>query len=298
MAAVRANFSDVPLIIGEWAVSPIATEPAARWRYFDFFVRTAAKYNTSTVLWDNGADFLNRGAHVWRDEVAVDIYRNAVIGIPNALPDSTTDGSPPQLSSAYIYHKANASVVDVTLPFLFNNNTLSSISLGTQPLLQGNHYTVTTSDITFTASFLTTVIAPSSPLGTLATLTLSFSHGATLQIPIIHYTAPTTPTSSLPLPAPSTDILIPITWAGQTRPAAVKAVKADGGYLVDDWTQYLPVLQQGRMTYASQWDWDQGNVVIKKGVVEAVREAGQSTVFTVEFWPREEGNRLDVRVEV
>lgn len=58
IAAVRGNFSDIPLIIGEWAASPVATETAARWRYFDFFLRTAAKYNTATVIWDNGADFL------------------------------------------------------------------------------------------------------------------------------------------------------------------------------------------------------------------------------------------------
>jgi endoglucanase len=164
------------LIIGEWAVSPVATETAARWRYFDFFVRTAAKYNTSTVLWDNGADFLDRGTHKWRDEVAMEIYRNAVKGIPNALPDSTTDGSATsQSSSAFIYHRKNDTVTNATLPFFFNGNTLSKISLGSRQLAKGKDYTVNGESITFSAAYLKTIITPSSPTGSLGVLTLTFN---------------------------------------------------------------------------------------------------------------------------
>src|SRR5689334_1924235 len=73
IAAVRGNFTDVPLVIGEWSASPVALEPAARWRYFDHFVRMAAKYNTSIMLWDNGNDYLDRSSHKWRDPVAQSI---------------------------------------------------------------------------------------------------------------------------------------------------------------------------------------------------------------------------------
>ena len=42
------NFTGIPTFVGEWAVATSQTEPAARWRYMDFFLRTAAKYGFST----------------------------------------------------------------------------------------------------------------------------------------------------------------------------------------------------------------------------------------------------------
>lgn len=298
IAVVRGNFSDVPLIIGEWAVSPVATETAARWRYFDFILRTATKYNTTTVLWDNGADFLDRATHVWRDSVALDIYRNAVKGIANALPDSTTDGSTTQQSSAYIYHLKNTTVTDVALPFLFNGNTLSKIALGSKQLSKGKDYSVSGSTITFATSFLSTVLTPTAPTGSLANLTLTFNRGAALSVNILRYAVPVLGRTSSALPATSADLSIPITWAGQNRPAAIKALKSDGTYLVDEWTQYLPALQQARLTYANHWDWDANNIILKSAVLDAVRSGGKTTTFTLEFYPRTPGNSANYTITV
>ncbi|KAI8937869.1 hypothetical protein NX059_005558 [Plenodomus lindquistii] len=298
ISSVRGNFSSIPLVIGEWAVSPVATETSARWRYFDFFVRTAAKYNTTTVLWDNGADFLNRATHLWRDPVALDIYQNAVKGIPNALPDSTTDGSTTQYSSAYLYQRSNASVTAQTLPFLFNGNTLSKIALGSKQLAKGKDYTVAGESITFTAPFLKTVLTPTAPTGSLANLTLTFNRGAALTVNILKYDVPTLNATTIPLPTTSADTLIPITWKGQNRPATIKAVKSDGSLLMDEWTSVLPPLQQGRLTYANHFDWDKDGVILKAAVFDAVRAAGKATTFTIELYPREPGNSVVVTVTV
>ena len=301
IARVRGNFSGIPIVIGEWAASPVATETAARWRYFDFFVRTAAKYNTSTVLWDNGADFLNRATHQWRDPTSLDIYLNAQKGIPNALPDSTTDGSATsQKSSAYIYHKKNTTVTDQTLPFLFNGNTLQKISVaGKTPkiLTKGQHYTVAGESITFKSTFLSTILTPTSLTGSLTNLTLEFNRGAKLNVDILQYGTPVLGRTSSALPATSADLSIPITWAGQNRPATVKAVRADGTYLFDSWTTVLGPLQQGRMTYGT-WDWDANNIILKASVLDAVRAAGQTTQFTIEFYPREPGNVANYTITV
>lgn len=301
LASVRGNFTGIPLIIGEWSASPVATETAARWRYFDFFARTAAKYNTSTVLWDNGADYLNRATHSWRDPVALDIYLNAQKGIVNALPDSTTDlSATSQNSSAYIYHKQNTTVADQTLPFLFNGNTLQKISVAAtnKVLTKGQHYTVAQQSITFTSAFLSTVLTPSSPTGTLANLTLEFNRGAKLSVNVLQYNTPTLQQSSSALPATSADLLIPITWAGQNRPAAIKAVRADGVYLFDSWTEYLGPLQQGRMSYPAQWEWDAQHVILPAAVLDAVRAADQTTTFTIEFYPRQPGNSVEYTITV
>lgn len=303
IAAVRGNFTDIPLVIGEWAASPVATETAARWRYFDHFVRMAAKYNTSTILWDNGADFLDRAAHTWRDQTALNIYMNAVKGIPNALPDSSTDGTTTtQQSSAYIYHKKGTNITDATLPFHFNGNKLSKnivlASSSNKPLNQGRDYTVTGESITFKSAFLSTLFTPSSKPGSVANLTLTFSRGAPLTINALQYSVPSLSNTTLKLPSTSTDLLIPLQWSGQTRPAAVRGVKSDGVGLVDDWTQYLPVLQQQRMTYGNQWDWNAQGVVLKAATLEAVRAGGKDTVFTIEFWPREPGNMVNFTITV
>jgi len=93
LANIRNNFTDVPLVIGEWAASPVATESAARCKYIDFFVRTARKYGTTTMLWDNGQDFLDRTQSRWRDPTAQSILSVAAssTNTSNALPDSTED---------------------------------------------------------------------------------------------------------------------------------------------------------------------------------------------------------------
>lgn len=262
---VRGNFSNVPLVIGEWASSPVATETAGRWRYFDHFVRTAAKYNTSTILWDNGADFLDRASHKWRDSVAQDIYANAVKGIPNALPDSTTDGSLTQQSSTYIYHKQGTNFSAVTLPFHFNGNKLAKnivLSTSGKSLNKGKDYSVSGESITFTPAFLATIFTPSSPTGSLANLTLTFDRGAALSVNMLQYATPSLASTSSKLPAVSADLLLPLRWQGQDRPAAIKATKLDGTYLVDDWTQYLPEIQRGRMTYNGQWNWNAEGVIL------------------------------------
>jgi endoglucanase len=231
--------------------------------------------------------------------VALDIYRNAVKGIANALPESTTDGSATtQSSSAYIYHRKNETVGDATLGFTFNGNTLSKISKGSRQLAKGKDYTVAGEKITFTSAYLKTIITPSSPTGSLANLTLTFNRGAALQVNVLQYTTPVLSSNSGPLPAAGQDLLVPVKWSGQNRPAAVKATKADGTYLVDDWTQYLPVLQQGRATYGNQWDWDAQGVIIKAAALDAVRAAGLSTTFMIEFYPREPGNAVEYTVTV
>ncbi|KAF2656724.1 glycoside hydrolase family 5 protein [Lophiostoma macrostomum CBS 122681] len=302
LAAVRGNFTDIPLVIGEWAASPVATETSARWRYFDFFLRTAAKYNTSTILWDNGADFLNRATHTWRDTVALSILKHAAKGTVNSLPDSTTDGSATsQFSSAYIYHQLNSTVSDASLPFLFNGNTLRSAKLAGKTLKSGTDYKVSGSNITFTSAFLTPILGTVTKPGSIANVTLSFSAGADLLVNVLAYQLPTSSTlgaTSSKLPATSADLAIPVTWPSQNRPAAIKATESNGAYLEDDWTQYLGPLQQGRLTYNNHWDWDADHVILKSAVLDAVRSAGRSTTFGIEFYPRSLGNVVNYTVTV
>ena len=253
-------------------------------------MRAAAKYKTGIVLWDNGIDQFERTTHTWRDPVALSILLNAANGTPNALPESTTDGTTPQTSSAYVFHRLNASVQAATLGFELNGNTLVSASLGAKQLARGTEYAVSGKDVTFSAAFLSTLLPPGTAPGPVGTITLGFSAGAALAVQVVQYGTPVLGATSSKVPATSADILIPVAWAGVPRVAAVRAVTVDGAILVDDWTQWLPELQRGRLTYSNHWDWEATHVILKAGVVDAVKAVGKSVVFTFEFWPREAGN--------
>ena len=301
LSIVRGNFTNTPIIIGEWSATTAYTETAARWKYFDDFIRTAAKYNTATMMWDNGADHLDRQARVWRDPTEISILMDAVAGQSNSLADSTEDaGATSQQTSAYLFHEVGTEGTVASLPYLFNGNTLQSISSPSGPLQEGTDYSVSGSNIIYKASFLSSYLSASADPGVKGNLTLTFSSGSPLALSIVQYSAPTlSSTTSAASAVPSgSDLKIPITWAGIEQVAAVKATLADGSFLVDSWTQYLGPLQQGRMTYSSQYNWDAQSVTITASAVQAVLSAGQTAVFEFEFYPRVEGNSANYTLTV
>jgi endoglucanase len=125
IASIRGNFTDVPIVIGETQAGTLL-ETAARRKYFDFLGRTATKYNTSVIVWDNGDAYLDRATGVWREPELIDILQRAIKGESNSLSDSTTDiEASSQNSSAYIWHKIGNEVTDQTVSFLLNGNTVN-----------------------------------------------------------------------------------------------------------------------------------------------------------------------------
>jgi len=267
LSIVRGNFTDVPIVIGEWSASMVATENTARWKYVDFFLRTARKYKTATVVWDNGADSFDRGAKKWRDEVTQNILMNASAGVPNALPKSTEDaGAESQFSDGYVYHKIGEEVKDAKLGFNLNGNILEYARLAGKKvnLQQDLEYDFSTSadgkegTVTFKAGFLTPLFASGGAidkrsgsaalkLGSVANISLTFNAGADLLVNVLQWDVPTLTLTNTSKLVTGADLLVPIKWAGQNRPAAIRAVKKDGSYLVDDWTQWLGPLQRGRL---------------------------------------------------
>ncbi|KAJ8124264.1 hypothetical protein O1611_g9377 [Lasiodiplodia mahajangana] len=126
---IRANFTDVPLIIGEFDASPINTEPAARRKYMDVVVSKAKELNTAVMVWDNGLDHFDRTTKQWKDPQSLQILLNAAAGVRNSLSDFTTDASATeQTSSAYVFHKMGDAVTDQTISISLNGNTLKSIA--------------------------------------------------------------------------------------------------------------------------------------------------------------------------
>ncbi|OQD86003.1 hypothetical protein PENSOL_c092G09109 [Penicillium solitum] len=271
---LRNAFPNVPLLLGEYDASPTNTEPAARWKYVDFLIKAAASLDISCVLWDN--DWT-----IWIEppESGVTLTR------------SPSSQNPPSLLQivCQIYGTA---VTAQTLPFIFNGNTLSSISDSTgSTLASGTDYSVSGANIIFTASYLSKHLSSTTTPGVIATLTLKFSGGDSSPIvQIVQWKAPTlSSTSAVASSVSGSDLSIPITWGGLPTVAAVKALTKSGTYLVDDWTVSLGPIQQARATYSNQYNWDDSHVILTSSAISSVISAGQSTVFTFEFFPRDNG---------
>jgi endoglucanase len=281
----NGNFTKVPAFVGEFGASPISTEPAARWKWFDYIARTAKAFDYSLILWDSGADDFNRSANTWND-----VWFNATAGCINTLADSTTDASATsQVTSAYIFHKVGDPVVAQSATYLLNGNTLSSIKNSAGTVLTSSEYTLSSGNLTLSSTYLCTLYNSTSVPGIKETLTLTFSAGITLKLQIVQYATPTIPLSTYKIDT-STDLHIPITCAGLPAVAAVKAILADGTFLADTWTQYLGPLQQGRWTYGD-WSSGAGTFIVNVAGLTVMKAANQTVTLTLEVSRLTPGDR-------
>ncbi|KAK5656751.1 hypothetical protein OQA88_4299 [Cercophora sp. LCS_1] len=291
LTSVRANFSDVPILLGEFSASQLNTEPAARWKWYDHVLRVCKQLGIGTVLWDNGLDNLQRETGIWRDPTSVEIAMAVLRGESNSLPESTTDPeAKTQESSAYVWNKLGENVTEKRVEFLLNGNAVVGVEYEGRNLT-GVEYGVQGGAVILRQEFLKGIF-DGDKVGSLANLTVRFSQGVNLGVELVQWDVPTIGLyeSRARDVRGGEDLHLPVVWKGLHRVAAVKIVKADGGFLVDDWTQWLPELQKGRGTYSNHWSFDHNRITIAKGAVEAVIAAGQNVTFTFEFFPRAEGN--------
>ncbi|KAF2817477.1 glycoside hydrolase [Mytilinidion resinicola] len=182
-------------------------------------------------------------------------------------------------NSAYIYHKASTPVTEQSLPFLLNGNTLESGYSSLKKVAASTDYVVVGSNITFKASLLSSFISSSTASGTVTNFTLTFSAGASLVVTVVQWDVPVLG-STTSKAVSGADLAIPITWKGILKSAAARP------------------LQQARTTYANQWNWDSSHVIITASAVADVTPSGKSTTFSIEAYPRVEGNNANYTLTV
>ncbi|KAH8593991.1 putative extracellular endoglucanase [Bisporella sp. PMI_857] len=288
----NGNFSSIPTFVGEWDASTANTEPAARWKYFDYFIRTANRFKYSTILWDNGNDHYDRTTNIWRDPISISTLFSAVAGTTNSLADSTTDASATtQSSGATLFHKVGDAVAAQSVTYLLNGNSLTAIRNSAGTALTSSQYSISGGTVTFSAAYLSTLYTSTAAAGIKDTLTLTFSAGTPLTLQVVQYDTPTIPTTTYKLSTvgTSSDLTVPITYKGLPKVAAIKATKADGTYLSDDWTVWLGPLQQSRWTYGS-WNWDATGLIVFASGLQTLQATGQTVTLLVEFFPRSVGS--------
>jgi endoglucanase len=278
----NGNFTGIPAFVGEWDSSTTNNEKAARWKYIDYFIRTANSFKYSTIIWDNGLDQFNRTSDTWYDPIDEDILFAAVAGTMNSLADSTTDASATsQNSSAYLFHKVGDPVIAQSVPYLLNGNTLKLIENSAGTALSSSQYSMSsTGSLTLTAAYLGTLYTSTAAAGIKDTLTLTFSAGTPLTLTVVQYDTPVIPTTSYVVD-PSADLYIPVTCKGLPEVAAVTAYNADGTYFIDTWTVYFGPLQQARWTYGD-WGWDDSHFIVYEAGLALIQAAAQTVTLTVE----------------
>jgi endoglucanase len=177
-----------------------------------------------------------------------------------------------------------------------NGNTITAITnTAGKTLKKGTDYTVTSSGVTISATYLSTVLKGA--IGLKDTLTIKSNRGVSLPFDVVLYSTPTVSSSSITITDSSSDYTIPVNVGGSTL-ATVKAVKADGTYLKDDWTSFLGALQQGRISWGDFDTTSDGKGVILKAALLATMKGVGKVTLTLEYWPRTEGNNVTVGVTV
>jgi endoglucanase len=249
----RTNFTNIPIILGEFGIGTPQTEPAARWKYYDFVVNSACNSTTSVMLWDSSGSFAPNTTTPYGDPTAMDIIIQAAKGVHNALPNSTENGNDPSYwSSAQLFQKLGDQIQNTNLPFLWNNKTLTAISCSDGPcqptLRNGIDYTTNSQNVTFTKSFMSSLFPSGAQPGLKANMVFHFDQGAAdLSIPAYLWSKPSLTTTNLAITnaTAQNDLWIPFKYAGLPKVAMATAQMFNGSYLVNSWTQWSGPMIKG-----------------------------------------------------
>jgi len=125
-------------------------------------------------------------------------------------------------------------VTDKTVYLQYNGNTLRGVYSSSGTALTSSQYTSVSGGVTLKAAYLNTLIAATPALGRIGSIVIKSSQGVDLPIEIRRYSTPAVSTATYLSPSTSAALNIPVTLNG-ARLAAVKAIKADGAYLKNDW---------------------------------------------------------------
>ncbi|PMD32599.1 glycoside hydrolase family 5 protein [Hyaloscypha variabilis F] len=290
----RTNFTNVPIIIGEFGIGTAMTETAARWKYYDFVVNSAYSSNTSVMLWDASSSFAPNTTQPYGDQTALDIIIHAAKGVHNALANSTENGNDPTYwSSSQLFQKLGSPIQDTNLPFLWNNKSITSISCSDgpcQPILRkGVDYQTNSQNITFTKDFMSSLFPSNAQSGLKANMVFHFDQDAAdLRIPAYLWSKPSLAVTNVTITnaTAQNDLWVPIKYAGMPQVAMATAQMINNTYLVNSWTQWSGPMIRGAATYGDDWSYNGTHVAVLASDLQQVIAAGVTTVFTFECYPR------------
>jgi endoglucanase len=178
-------------------------------------------------------------------------------------------------SSDQIFVRAGQPATSATLTLNLAGNSLTSILNGSQPLVQGEDYTLRRNQLTITAAALTR-LTQGKGLGVNATLSLQFNRGAPWDVNVISYNRATQQNAT----GTTSGLTIPTSFNGD-RLATMEAVYADGTNAgPHNWTSY----KEFGYTFAP--DYTAGQITLKQTFFAETSD--NSTInLTFHFWSGE-----------
>ncbi|MGP4038474.1 cellulase family glycosylhydrolase [Gracilibacillus sp. D59] len=171
----------IPAVIGEYGllgfdVDTGVIQQGEKLKFFEYMLHYAQKKGLVHMLWDNG-QHLNRNTLEWADQEFTNILQTSW-HTRSAVPNDN-----------FIYLKKSEAITDEQITFELHGNDFEAIYQGDQELEEGTDYQIEENTITFSKELLSSLVT-GNDLGTVSTLTVTFSDGVDWDIDIRVYQTP------------------------------------------------------------------------------------------------------------
>ncbi|MFC4386316.1 cellulase family glycosylhydrolase [Gracilibacillus marinus] len=257
----------IPVVIGEFGLLGFdrhtgVIQQGEKLKFFEHMIHYAQEKELVHMLWDNG-QHLDRNTLEWQDEELFSMMQTSW---------STRSA---HVHDNFIYLKQNNDISEHTIPITLNGTTFDKMVMNDTELTEGVDYTFAESTVTFTASFLSTIMNDNNT-GIIETVTMHFSNGFTWDIDIISYTTPLLQDTT----GRTMEFLIPTAFNGDQL-ATMEAYYADGSIAgPQNWTGFK------EFDYTFSPNYENGTIRLQENFFKETEDG--EIVLTFHFWSGEQ----------
>jgi endoglucanase len=267
---LRATFTSkgIPVYLGEYGLlaypdsnHPSRVERGEAFKYFEQFGYEARAAGVTTALWDPGTfAYLSRTTLQWTDSELINRIRSSW---------TTRSGT---ASSDQVFLAKSGAITAQTLTLNPNGLTFRGLWQGNTQLAQGRDYTVSSNQLTLTASALIR-LAGNRAYGTNATIEARFSAGLAWPIRVITYDRPVLSNAT----GSTGGLTIPTQYRGDQL-ATMESTYADGTNAGNTgWTPYQ------EFNGAFSPDYSSNALTLTPDYLNALHD-GAPVTLTFHFW--------------
>lgn len=171
----------IPVILGEYGLlgfdrSTGTIEQGEKLKFFEFLGQYARSRQITTMLWDNGQHF-GRTSFAWSDPELFNQIRSSW---------TVRSGT---ASADFVFNARASTITSKTLTLNLNGTSFVAVRQGSTDLLRNTDYTISGSQLTFTAAALTR-LSGSRNYGVNASVNVHFSQGVPWRVNIVTHDTP------------------------------------------------------------------------------------------------------------
>ncbi|WP_208589873.1 cellulase family glycosylhydrolase [Gracilibacillus suaedae] len=256
----------IPTVIGEYGllgfdVDTGVIQQGEKLKFFEYMLHYAQEKDLVHMLWDNG-QHLDRDTLEWSDQQFFNMVQTSW-HTRSAVPNDN-----------FIYLKESEEITDKPITFELHGNNFEEIYLADQLLEEGGDYQIEANTITFSKELLSSLITEND-LGTVTTLTVTFTGGVDWDIEVEVYQTPELEETE----GTTSEFLIPTRFNGDQL-ATMEAYYQDGSFAgPQNWTAFK------EFGYAFAPDYEEGFIELKDSFFNEVEDGEVDLTF--HFWSGE-----------